>query len=287
MFLSLYFPTFVKENLKLLIKMKKATILGAIAGDVIGSVYEFRSTRNYNFEMFRDNMRPTDDTMMTLAVTEWILTDAELSHGRLAKLMRKWGRRYPHAGYGGGFRRWLADENAGPYNSWGNGSAMRVSPVGFAFDTLEDTLRVAKISAEVTHNHPEGIKGAQATAAAIFLARTGSSKEEIRKYITDTFGYDLDRKCADIRLHYRFYVSCQKSVPQSICAFMDSVDYESALRETISLGGDADTMGAITGGIACAFYKGMPDVIFDFTLSKLNDDMTQLLNEFDTKFTNI
>ena len=264
MFLSLYFPTFVKENLKLLIKMKKATILGAIAGDVIGSVYEFRSTRNYNFEIFRDNMRPTDDTMMTLAVAE-----------------------YPHAGYGGGFRRWLADENAGPYNSWGNGSAMRVSPVGFAFDTLEETLRVAKISAEVTHNHPEGIKGAQATAAAIFLARTGSSKEEIRKYITDTFGYDLDRKCADIRLHYRFYVSCQESVPQSICAFMDSVDYESALRETISLGGDADTMGAITGGIACAFYKGMPDWIFDFTLSKLNDDMTQLLNEFDAKFTNI
>ena len=266
--------------------MKKATILGAIAGDVVGSVYEFRATRNYNFELFNDMMCPTDDTVMTLAVAEWLLTDPELSHESLAKGMRKWGRKYPHAGYGGGFRRWLQDDDAGPYNSWGNGSAMRVSPVGFAFDTMEDTLRVAKISAEVTHNHPEGIKGAQATAAAIYLARKGSTKDEIKKYITDTFSYDLSMKCADIRLHYRFYVSCQESVPQSICAFIDSTDYESALRETISLGGDADTMGAITGGIACAFYGGTPDNIHDFALLKLQDDMRATVKAFDAKFAN-
>ncbi len=266
------------------VKMRKATILGAIAGDIIGSVYEFHSTRRYDFELFNELMRPTDDTVMTLAVAEWILTDPELSPSRLTRTMREWGRKYPRAGYGGNFRTWLNDENAGPYYSWGNGSAMRVSPVGFAFDTLDETLRVARISAEVTHNHPEGIKGAQATASAIYLARTGKTKEEIKKYITDTFGYDLDRKCAYIRLHYRFHVSCQESVPQSICAFLDSTDYESALRETISLGGDADTMGAITGGIACAFYNGMPDNIYDFAMSKLNDDMKATVSDFENRY---
>lgn len=266
--------------------MRKATIMGAIAGDVIGSVYEFWATRNYDFELFNDRMCPTDDTVMTLAVAEWLLTDDGLSHESLARSMRKWGRKYPHAGYGGGFGRWLQSDDAGPYNSWGNGSAMRVSPVGFAFGTLEETLRVAKVSAEVTHNHPEGIKGAQATAAAIFLARNGSTKEDIKDYITGTFGYDLDRKCADIRLHYRFYVSCQESVPQSMCAFIDSTDYESALRETISLGGDADTMGAITGGIACAFYGGIPDGIYDFAASRLQDDMKETVRAFDSKYAN-
>lgn len=260
--------------------MKNTNILGAIAGDIIGSVYEFRSTRNYNFEMFDDRMRPTDDTVMTIAVADWIMHDAGLTEDSLAKTMRKWGNRYPRAGYGRSFNMWLNQENAGPYNSWGNGSAMRVSPVGFAFDTLERTLSVAKATAIVTHNHPEGIKGAQATAAAIFLARTGKTKEEIKKYITDTFGYDLDRHCAYIRLHYRFEISCQETVPQSVCAFLDSKDYESALRETISLGGDADTMGAITGGIAAAYYKEMPDKIYEFAMSKLDDDMKSVVEEF-------
>ncbi len=264
--------------------MKKATILGAIAGDVIGSVYEFNSTKDYKFNLYDDKMRPTDDTIMTLAVAEWILTDNELRHESLTSLMRIWGRKYPYAGYGGHFFLWLASNDAGPYNSWGNGSAMRVSPVGFAFGTLDETLNAAKISAEVTHNHPEGIKGAQATAAAIYLARTGSTKEDIRKYISGTFGYALDMECADLRPHYSYEISCQESVPQSVRAFIDSTDYESALRETISLGGDADTMGAITGGIACAFYNGVTDGIYDFTMSKLQDDMKDIINEFDTKY---
>lgn len=275
---------FQKNYSKTLQTMKKATILGAIAGDVIGSVYEFYSTRNYNFELFNDRMSPTDDSVMTVAVADWILHDGELSHEELAKTMRKWGRKYPHAGYGGMFSAWLDSDDAGPYNSWGNGSAMRVSPVGFAFNTMEETMEAAKTSAEVTHNHPEGIKGAQATAAAIYLARKGKAKDEIRDYISSTFGYDLSKKCAEIRMHYRFYVSCQESVPQSVCAFLDSTDYESALRETISLGGDADTMGAITGGIACAYYGGMPDDIHDFAMSKLNGDMKDVVEKFDKRF---
>lgn len=265
--------------------MRKATILGAIAGDIIGSVYEFHSTRNYNFELFNNCMKPTDDTIMTLAVADWLLHDLNLSESELAKTMRKWGNKYPWAGYGGGFRTWLNNANAGPYNSWGNGSAMRVSPVGFAFNTMEKTLRVAKTTAAVTHNHPEGIKGAQATAAAIYLARTGNSKEEIKKYITDTFGYDLNRQCVYIRLHYHFEISCQETVPQSICAFIDRNDYESAIRETISLGGDADTMGAITGGIASAFYKEIPDNIHEFALSKLDEEMKATLHEFENRYT--
>ena len=176
------------------------------------------------------------------------------------------------------------DDIAEPYNSWGNGSAMRVSPIGFAFSTLEETLNVAKISAEITHNHPEGIKGAQATAAAIYLARIGQTKKEIKNFITTTFNYDLNKTCAEIRTNYIFHVCCPKSVPQSICAFIDSKDYESALRETISLGGDADTMGAITGGIASAFYKESPDTIYEFAISKLTKEMKDIVTEFDSQF---
>lgn len=258
--------------------------MGAIAGDVTGSVYEFNPTKNYGFELFDSAMRHTDDTVMTVAVADWILRDRALSPDTLASFMRKWGRRYPWAGYGGMFMRWLISDDAGPYNSWGNGSAMRVSPAGFAFGTLEETLEAAETSAAVTHNHPEGIKGAQATAAAIYLARTGGTKDDIREYVTGTFGYDLGRTCADIRDGYSFDMSCRGSVPQSITAFLDSSDYESALRESISLGGDADTMGAITGAIAAAYYGEMPDGIYDFAFSKLPDDMKAVVGEFEERY---
>ena len=220
-------------------------LLGAIAGDVIGSYYEHFRTKNYNFELFRNRSKCTDDTKMTVAV----LSDNPL-----------------------------------PYNSWGNGSAMRVSPVGWAFDTLEETLEAAKQSAEVTHNHPEGIKGAQATAACIFLARTGKSKEEIRNYVEQTFGYDLHRTCDEIRPNYQFEVSCQKSVPESIIAFLESSDYESAIRLAVSMGGDADTMGAIAGGIAEAFYGGVPEHIKAEVINRLPDEFVQVMKRFYSRF---
>lgn len=204
----------------------------------------------------------------------------------LVERMQQWGRRYPHpmGAYGNMFSQWLRSDNPMPYNSWGNGSAMRVSAVGFAFDTLEETMNVAKKCAEVTHNHPEGIKGAQATAAAIFMARTGSPKEVIRRYITDTFGYNLDRSCDDIRPTYGFDGSCQGTVPESIIAFLDSKDYEDALRLCISLGGDADTMGAITGAIAGAYYNKMPYALYEFGMEKLPKDIQNVVGLFNSKY---
>jgi len=266
--------------------MKKANILGAIAGDTIGSIYEFRPTKSHEFPMFNERMEYTDDSIMTVAVADWILHCKRLEHKELVVKMTHWGRKYdnPMGGYGGTFGQWLRDSRKLPYNSWGNGSAMRVSPVGFAFSTLEETLRIAKISAEVSHNHPEGIKGAQATAASIFLARTGEAKEGIKEYISQTFGYNLNRTCGQIRPHYWFEASCQKTVPESLIAFFDSSDYEDAIRQAISLGGDADTMGAITGGVAAAYYKTIPDEIYDFAMSKLPTDMKAIVEEFEAKF---
>lgn len=265
--------------------MKNASILGAIAGDVIGSIYEFNPTKEYHFNMFDKRMECTDDSIMTIAVADWLLNCPKLDRISLAKTMREWGNeyRFPMGGYGGSFTAWLYREEMGPYNSWGNGSAMRVSPVGFVCHTLEETLRIAQLSAEITHNHPEGIKGAQATAAAIFLARTGSSKEYIRNYISHTFGYELNKTCCDIREHYRFEESCQETVPQSIIAFLDSKNYEDAIRLTVSLGGDADTMGAITGGIAAAFYKEIPDEIYTFVWEKLPIDMQIIITDFNIR----
>ncbi len=259
-------------------------LLGAIAGDVIGSLYEFHPTKDYSFTLLHSRMMDyTDDSIMTIAVADWLLHGQPFTLPSLADTLRLWGNRYryPHGGYGGIFTAWLSRKEMGPYNSWGNGSAMRVSSVGYAFDTLEETQRVARLSAEVTHNHPEGIKGAQATAAAIFLARTGASKEEIKDFITREYGYDLDRDYKDIHATYRFEPSCQETVPQSIIAFLVSNDYEDALRLTISLGGDADTMGAITGAIAYAYYKEMPPAIHDFAWNKLPDDMKDIVTAFD------
>lgn len=207
-------------------------LMGTILGDIAGSIYEFDPHKSTDINIQDKRMDYTDDTIMTIAVADWILNDKRHTKKGLVERMQQWGRKYPNpmGAYGNMFSQWLRKDNPKPYNSWGNGSAMRVSAVGFAFDTLEETIKVAKICAEVTHNHPEGIKGAQATAAAIFMARTANSKEDIRRFITDTFGYNLNRSCDDIRPTYGFDGSCQGTVPESIIAFLDSKDYEDALR---------------------------------------------------------
>jgi ADP-ribosylglycohydrolase len=228
-------------------------MLGAIAGDIIGSVYEYDPIKSEEFILFGDGCRFTDDTVMTVAVAHAIMEG-----GDYAAAMKAFGRRYPDAGYGGSFIRWIFEDDVRPYNSWGNGAAMRVSVIGLAFDTVERVLREATRSAEVSHNHPEGIKGAQAAALAVFLARRGEGKEAIRHEIAARFGYDLDRTVAGIRPRYRFDVSCQGTVPEAIIAFLDSRDYEDAVRKAVSLGGDADTLACIAGGIAAAFYRGVP-----------------------------
>ena len=261
-------------------------LMGAILGDIAGSIYEFDPHKSTDIDLQDKRMDYTDDTIITTAVAEWILNDKQHTQNGLVACMQQWGRKYPHpmGAYGNMFSQWLCANNPKPYNSWGNGSAMRVSAVGFAFDTLEETLKVAKTSAEVTHNHPEGIKGAQATAAAIFMARTGSTKDEIRKYISETFGYELDRCCDDIRPTYGFDGSCQGTVPESIIAFLDSKDYEDALRLCISLGGDADTMGAITGAIAGAYYNKIPYALYKFGMEKLPNDIKNVIGKFKSEY---
>ena len=224
-------------------------MIGAIAGDIIGSVYEFRQIKTKDFRLFRPTCEFTDDTVLTVAVAQAILTD-----GDYRKAVLDFGRRHPNAGYGGSFIGWLASKDPKPYNSWGNGAAMRVSPVGFAFDTVAEVLSEAARSAEFTHNHPEGIKGAQATALAVFLARTTRDRDLIRREIASRFGYDLNRTVDGIRPSYKFDESCQHTVPEAIVAFLDSISYEDAVRNAISLGGDSDTLACITGGIAEAFY---------------------------------
>jgi ADP-ribosylglycohydrolase len=228
-------------------------MLGAIAGDIIGSVFEFDNIKTTQFELFNPGCTFTDDTVLTVALADSILSDQPY----LQKL-KEYYRLYPRAGYGGNFHYWAQSKSLSPYNSLGNGSAMRVSPVGFANDTLESVLRAAELSAAVTHNHPEGIKGAQAVAAAIFLARTGSSQAEIKSYEESTFGYDLSKSLDDIRPGYHFDETCPGSVPQAITAFLESTGFEDAVRLAISLGGDSDTIACITGGIAQAYYNGVP-----------------------------
>jgi len=254
-------------------------MLGAIAGDIIGSIYEFNNHRSKEFSLFTQRNHFTDDTVLTIAVAEAILHG-----GDYVERFHHYYRRYPNAGYGGRFRRWANAGEIHPYNSWGNGSAMRVSPVGFAFDTLEAVLAEAERSAAVTHNHPEGIKGAQATAAAIFLARTGSSKAAIKTYVTETFGYDLDRRLDQIRPVYQFNESCQETVPEAIIAFLESTDFEDALRNAISIGGDSDTLACITGGIAQAFYGGVPGAIAQETLKRLDNPLRQMTESFLKQF---
>lgn len=264
-------------------------MLGAIIGDVVGSIYEFNNHRSKDFKFYSDGMEFTDDTVMTIAVAEWLMS-ADRSMSSLENSMVRWGHKYPDAGYGGKFRRWLLCpeklwENNGsaernPYNSFGNGSAMRVSAVGWMFDTLEATEEWAKLSAEITHNHPEGIKGAQATAAAIFMARNGATKEDIKHYIESKYEYDLSRTCDEIRPVYLFNETCQETVPEAIIAFLESVDFEDAIRTAISLGGDSDTLACITGAIAEAYYRQMPQWMVAGVWKRLDDDIRRVLCDF-------
>ena len=278
--LERYYSGLVDEKtLAILGKLDVKFLCGAMAGDIIGSFYEFNATKKYDFYLFTPFSKFTDDTVMTVANADWLITG-----DNLFGVMQDYGNRYPHAGYGGMFRTWLRVDEPRPYNSFGNGSAMRVSPVGWAFDTLEETLEAAKRSAEVTHNHPEGIKGAQATAACIFMARTGKSKQEIKEYIESTFGYNLNRTCDEIRPDYHFDVTCQGSVPESIIAFLESTDFENAIRLAVSLGGDADTMGAITGGIAEAYYGGVPEYIRKEVLKRLPNEFIDVMQKFYRNF---
>ncbi len=254
-------------------------MLGAIVGDIVGSVYEFDNIKTTEFPLFCDECHFTDDSILTIALAETILKNLDY-----VATMKQYYVRFPYGGYGGSFLRWVRSNDNMPYNSWGNGAAMRISPVGFAFDSLEKVLAQAKKYTEVTHNHPEGIAGAQATAAAIFLARTGSSKEEIRNYIRQNFGYNLDRTCDEIRPYYAFNESCRGTVPEAIIAFLDSTDYENAIRLAVSLGGDSDTLACITGGIAEAFYGGVPGPIADEATTYLVEPLRMITEEFVAKY---
>ena len=271
-------------------------MLGAIIGDIVGSVYEFDNTKRTDFPFFSDRCSYTDDSIMTVAVAEWLLTDNQHTHESLENIMVRYAQAYefPMGGYGGGFAQWLfrperlvdyrTGELAGkrvPYNSWGNGAAMRASAVGWKFRTLEETEKVAALSASITHDHPEGIKGAQATAAAIFLARTGKTKQEIKDYIQNRFGYDLDTHTDEIRKTYGWEDSCQGTVPPAIRAFLDSTDYESAIRIAVSLGGDSDTLACITGGIAEAYYGEIPDAIYKKAVEMLPSEFIHVLKVFE------
>lgn len=254
-------------------------MLGAIAGDVIGSVHERARTKTKAFPLFTAESRFTDDTVLTVAVADCLL------HGRdYVDALHDYFHAYPDAGYGGTFWLWANSRRRAPYQSWGNGSAMRVSPVAYARETLEEVLAEAQRSAEVTHDHPEGIRGAQATAAAVFLARTGSSKEQIRGYIEEQFDYFLDETLDGLRPTYQFDASCQWSVPQSIIAFLESTGYEDAVRNAVSLGGDADTMACIAGAIAEAFYGGVPVEIATPVLARLDDRLRVVVSEFQQRF---
>lgn len=231
-------------------------MLGAIVGDIIGSSYEFVDMKRYDFDMLPQGSCFTDDTVMTIAVAHWLTHYDEegLTKERLISTMKEFGRKYPFAGYGSSFNCWLWSENPQPYNSWGNGAAMRVSPVGLYAESLEEALELAKLTAEVSHNHPEGIKGAQAVAAAVWMAKHGYSKVEIRDYITEQFQYDLTRTVDEIRPSYQWDVSCQGSVPESIICFLEGKDVEDVVRLAVSLGGDSDTMACIAGSIAACIY---------------------------------
>ena len=268
-------------------------MLGAIVGDTVGSIYEFDNTKDYNFQMFNRCSGYTDDSLMSMAVAYWLLKDPEHRYETLEEAMVTFAKNCPcpNGGYGEMFYVWLFmpwsldemcptsyddmdaplyESPAGrvPYNSWGNGAAMRVSAVGWFFETLEETERVAKISAEITHNHPEGIKGAQAIAAAIWMARNGKSKAEIKLYIETKYGYDLNRTWEYLNKTYDWDSSCQGTVPEAIIAFLESDSFEDAIRKAVSMGGDSDTLACITGGIAEAFYKEIPDYMIEASQKK-------------------
>ncbi|MBN2809782.1 MAG: ADP-ribosylglycohydrolase family protein [Deltaproteobacteria bacterium] len=257
-------------------------MLGAIAGDIIGSVYERHNLKSKEFVLFSPAARFTDDSVLTVALAEAIMDNADFG-----LVMKRYCRRYPKVGYGASFKRWAQAAESRPYNSWGNGAAMRTSSVGYAFATLDEVLQQAEFYASFTHNHPEGVKGAQATAAAIFLARNGAAKDEIKSYTTSRFRYDLARTLDEIRPAYTFDVSCQGTVPQALTAFLESQDYEDAVRNAISLGGDSDTLACITGAVAEAFYGKVPDSVAAGVRKILDEELWQTVARFHAIYTPI
>lgn len=259
-------------------------MIGAILGDIIGSPFEFdRGRKTKDFAMFSDGSGFTDDSVMTVAVADALIespgeSDLDVKAALVMK-MRYWGRRYPNAGYGSRFYHWLFTDDPKPYGSYGNGSAMRVSSAGWLYDTLEETRRYARLTAEVSHNHPEGIKGAEATASAIFLARQGKTKDEIKKYVIDEFGYDLSRTCDEIRPGYHHVETCMKTVPEAITAFLEGESFEDVIRTAVSLGGDCDTLTCIAGSIAEAYY-GIPEEFVRECLKRVPKSFKEVLDRF-------
>ncbi len=253
-------------------------MLGAIIGDTVGSIYEHNNHCSKDFPLFKEHSTFTDDSVLTCATAAALLDDREF-----ADIYREFGRRYLSAGYGALFIRWLVDESMGPYNSFGNGSAMRVSPVAWAFETADEVLATAKASAEVTHNHPEGIKGAQATALAIFRTRNGASQEDVAEEIGERFGYNLSTAVDELRETYRFNATCQGTVPEAIRCYLEAEDFEDAIRNAISIGGDSDTLAAITGSIAEASF-GIPENIASDTISRLDEPLMAVLTRFTEKY---
>ena len=254
-------------------------MFGAIVGDVAGSHYEHFPTKSLDIDFFREHSCVTDDSVLTIAVADWTLNG-----GTLYDYFHDYVARYPDAGYGGTFINWARCYETKLYNSWGNGSAMRVFPTAYYTNTLESVLELAEQSAAVTHNHPDGIAGAQATAGCVFLARTGHSKQEIGKFVTSNFNYDLSLKLDEIRHSYSFDVSCAGSVPESIIAFMESDSFESAIRLAISLGGDSDTMACFAGAIAEPFYGGVPNSLWQKTKTHLDEQLLGVADSFYLKF---
>ena len=257
-------------------------IIGAIAGDIIGSVFEHNRIKTKDFDLFTRKSQFTDDTVMTLAISKWLCADKD-SKDVLIRNLKYFGNLYPNAGYGGRFMKWLAQDSPQPYGSWGNGSAMRVSPCAWVADSLEEAQDLARTSAIVTHDHPEGVKGALATSDAIYLARVGASKDEIRDHIEVRYDYDLSFTVDDIRPEYSFEISCQKSVPESIVCFLDAKDFEDTIRNAVSLGGDADTMAAIAGSIASAYWDVSKNIAYK-SIYRLDYTLLNVFIDFEEKF---
>ena len=268
--------------------------LGALVGDTVGSVYEFDNIKTTKFPLFDFQARPTDDSVMTIAVADW-LANTDRTEEQLIETLVKWGNKYQGAGYGGAFCSWLFSpqtlydfngnvlRHRAPYRSWGNGSAMRCSACGWAAKSVEEAMELGCQSAAVTHNHPEGLRGAEAVSAAIFLARTGADKEEIRDFIEQRFYYDLHIDCDEIRPKYQWEASCQGTVPPAFVAFFDSYDFESSIRLAVSLGGDSDTLACITGSIAQAYYKEMPEEIISEMQTRLPAEFWDIMKQLQTK----
>jgi len=264
-------------------KIGGSLILGAIAGDIIGSVYEFHNVMRKDFDLFTPKTTFTDDSVLTVATMEALLS-GESTSADYTRLYQSYGRRYPNRGWGSRFHYWIYADDPRPYDSWGNGSAMRASPIGWVFDTIEEVLAEAEKSASVSHNHSEGIKGAQAAAIAVWLARNGADKRDIKYGIADRFGYNLERTCDEIRACYTFDESCQGTVPEAVIAFLESTDYEDAIRLAVSLGGDSDTLACVTGGIAEAYYGGVPAHIASKALSLLPGELISVIAKFSGKY---